>query len=156
MIVPQRMVFGTVTTDGPHTVSFGWEYTRAGIHAYDFIATVDPSQNGGLGYIQGVTGNPAFTPGITDIKACANLGGVDEAICEALVEHNDGVADAPDDFIVIPHDLFDSKDSAPAAGTGTTQKKKEQAFEDATSGDPYGGVFLFSLCPGESSTALPR
>src|SRR5687767_13881263 len=122
MIVPQRILYPQVTSTGTHTISFTYQYTKGGIHAYDFLATVNPT----TGVVQGVTGE-GYIPGITALNACSRLatsGGLnsDTNRCIALL------ATSPVS-VPIPDDTFDSRDSAPGLGTGSTQAAKENAFE---------------------------
>ena len=111
MSVPQRLLYRGLG-NGVHTMSFDYSYTKGGIHAYDFITGKNQ-------------GNPTITT--TTFNNCAGLNGPDLTACNALV------ALSPT-MISIPTDSFDSKDSAPAAGTGSTQAAKEAAYE-TTFGD---------------------
>ena len=119
MTVPQRIVYSDIETNGPHNISFTYEYTKGGIHAYDFLATVNPTTS----VVQGVTGQ-GYIPGITAINECADLSGQNLAACSALI----GLTP---NLVNIPLDSFDSKDSEPAPGAGTSQAQKETKFETA-------------------------
>ncbi|MEN9881477.1 MAG: hypothetical protein RLZZ308_660, partial [Candidatus Parcubacteria bacterium] len=116
--VSQRLLFtDTKIPDGVHTISFTYDYTKGGIHAYDFITTVNPK----IGIIQG---GPALT-----MNPCANLSNADEIECNIL----NPTSNTPI-LVTIPNDTFDSKDSTPLLGTGTSQSTKEQNFEIANGG----------------------
>jgi hypothetical protein len=110
MSVPQRVFFQGVA-NGAHTVSFHYSYTKGGIHAYDFIT----SEN---------QGNGSFTPGITNLNACQGLSGGSLTTCTTL-------RGASPSLVLIPLDGFDSKDSLPLAGMGSTQTDKETTYEAA-------------------------
>ncbi|MBI2040118.1 hypothetical protein HYT18_03525 [Candidatus Microgenomates bacterium] len=116
MSVPQRILYRNVG-NGAHTISFKYSYTKGGTHAYDFITSLNQ-------------GNGGFSPGITDLNKCQGLSGADLTACTNL----DPTNTSPDDEPTIPNDSFDSKDSDPAPGTGTSQTDKEIAYE-AASGD---------------------
>ncbi|HTK05106.1 MAG TPA: SdrD B-like domain-containing protein, partial [Candidatus Eisenbacteria bacterium] len=119
MTVPQRLLFRDVASNGTHTVSFTYQYTKAGIHAYDFLSTVNP-------YTGIAQGNAAFTPGTPTLNPCSDLTGPDLTACTGL--NPAGVAPT---LVAVPTDTFDSKDSAPGAGTGTSQAAKEAAYATA-------------------------
>jgi hypothetical protein len=108
MSVPQRLLYRGLG-NGAHTISFDYSYTKGGIHAYDFITGKNQ-------------GNADFVPGITAINNCQGLAGPDLTACNALSALSPTMID-------VPTDTFDSKDSAPAAGTGSSQAAKEAAYE---------------------------
>ena len=118
MVVPQRIFYQTITSSGPHTVTFSYSYTKGGIHAYDFLATVIPTASN---FVQGVTGQ-GYVPGITNLNTCGGFTKETLANCTAL-------ATTTPTLVNVPSDLFNSKDSVPAPGTGTSQKDKEISFE---------------------------
>lgn len=107
MSVPQRLLYRGIG-NGAHTISFKYSYTKGGIHAYDFITGKNQ-------------GNGSFSPGITTFNDCQGLSGPDLTACNALVI-------LTENFVSIPNDSFDSKDSAPAPGTGSSQTAKETAY----------------------------
>lgn len=111
MSVPQRLLYRGIG-NGSHTISFKYSYTKGGIHAYDFITSKNQ-------------GNGDFTPGITTFNNCQGLSGPDLTACNGLISANTFTN------VAIPNDAFDSKDSAPATGTGSTQTAKEIAYETA-------------------------
>ncbi len=110
MSVPQRLLYRSVG-NGVHTISFKYSYTKGGIHAYDFITGRNQ-------------GNGGFTPGITNFNDCQGLSGPDLTACNSLIPTSPELID-------VATDAFDSKDSAPAPGTGSTQAVKEAAYEAA-------------------------
>lgn len=126
MTVPQRLLFrDAAIVNGNHTISFTYQYTKAGIHAYDFLTTVNPK----LGIAQG---NGSFTPGTPNLNPCGGLNGQDESTCLAL-----NPSSATPIQIPIPNDAFDSKDAGP-----TGQTDKENAFEALTSLDRYISAYV--------------
>ena len=126
MSVPQRLLYRGIG-NGAHTISFKYSYTKGGTHAYDFITGKNQ-------------GNGSFSPGISTFNDCGNLTGPDLAACTALIATTEG-------FVPIPNDAFDSKDSAPGAGTGTSQTAKE-TFYGARSISVYNtGTFTASTTP---------
>ncbi|MGH9910359.1 MAG: DUF7507 domain-containing protein, partial [Nitrososphaerales archaeon] len=126
--------------------TFLYDYTKAGIHAYDFITTVDPKANGGLGDVQGTTGEALFAPGIEDLMRCQGLSGADATACTALVVGTPLL-------IPIPNDGFDSSDSAPGVGTGSTQTDKEDSFETSF-GTRYLTLFSDSAITLDTGVSL--
>ena len=125
MTVPQRVVYPEVKGNGTHTLTFTYSYTKGSIHAYDFIATVNPK----TATVQGVTGE-SFVPGITDLDPCGGLGSGGANPLGACTSLNPSVSTPT--LVPIPADAFDSKDSAPVPGSGSTQAVKESAFEANT------------------------
>ncbi len=109
MSVPQRILYQGITTPGAHTISFAYSYTKGGTHAYDFLTSLNQ-------------GNGGFSPGITNLDKCDGLSGGDATACNALV----GTTATN---VSIPNDPFDSKDSPPGVGTGTTQTQKENWYQ---------------------------
>lgn len=117
MTVPQRVLFRDAKiVDGTHHITFTYEYTKGGIHAYDFLTTVRPDTL----TVQGNTPPETLNP-------CADLGGADTTACNLL---SPGTT-PPKAQITVLNDPFDSKDSAPFPGIGSTQTTKEQAYETA-------------------------
>jgi hypothetical protein len=126
MTVPQRILFTDAkVVNGAHTITFSYQYTKAGIHAYDFLTTVNPK----LGIAQG---NSSFTPGTPNLAACADFSGPDLTACNTL---NPTVSNPQQ--IVIPNDSFDSKDATPAG-----QTNKENAYEAMTGMDRYISAYV--------------
>ncbi len=107
MSVPQR-IFDGGFGNGAHTIAFSYSYTKGGIHAYDFITGKNQ-------------GNGSFTPGITTFNDCQGLTGANLTSCTALI----GTLGT---LVPIPSDSFDSKDSAPGTGAGSSQTAKETAY----------------------------
>ena len=91
MTVPQRILFEKVTTNGAHTISFTYQYSKARIHAYDFLTTVNQSND------------PAIT-----LNECADMGG-SAATCSALFSGGNLTQ------IAIPTDTYTSKDGSQAS-----------------------------------------
>src|SRR3989344_2971682 len=148
MSVPQRILYRNVETNGPHTISFTYQYTKGGIHAYDFLTTVNPYA--APDFVQGVT-DESYVPGITDLAPCDDLSGPDATACTSLISTTPV-------FVSLPSDPFDSKDTSPSApGTGTPQSTKESNFEFSFPGGRSltvysgGGTTAFS---GYSISAL--
>ncbi len=113
MTVPQRLLFRDAkVVDGAHSITFTYQYTKAGIHAYDFLTTVNPNTGG-------AQGNGSFAPGTPTLNACSDLAGADAAACTNL----NPSGSAPDHLVPIPNDPFDSKDGSSAA-----QTNKENAY----------------------------
>jgi Prealbumin-like fold domain len=130
--VSERLLFTKAKIpDGLHTISFSYTYTKGGTHTYDFLTTVNPK----TGIIQG---GPALT-----LNPCANLSGPDATICNGL---NPSVTTPIS--VTIPNDTFDSKDSAPGVGAGTSQSVKEQAFETANGGLGSRTITAYPSIPG--------
>ena len=127
MSVPQRILYRGIP-NGSHTITFNYSYTKAGIHAYDFLTSLNQ-------------GNEDFMPGITEVNYCQGLGGADTTACNALAPSTGRIS------VPIPHDPYDSKDSAPAPGNGTSQITKENAYETAN------GVRNFEVKTNGSFTA---
>lgn len=127
MSVPERIVYPEVKTSGTHTITFAYSYTKGGIHAYDFLTTVNQ-------------GNAGFSPGITNLNNCNNLNGADATACNALI------LTSPNS-VTIPYDSFNSKDSAPAPGTGSSQNTKETNYETA-----FGGARQIKVYAGGGTT----
>lgn len=118
MSTPQRLLFYDVTTNGEHTFTFSYQYTKGGTHAYDFITTVDPSTDT-------VQGNDAYEPGTDITDPCIDLQTADQAACEAAYS-------GEKTQIALPTDVFDSKDGL--------QSDIEAAYE-AAFGDRFLTVF---------------
>jgi hypothetical protein len=110
--VAQRVIFRGVKVpeNSAHTISFGYQYTKGGTHAYDFIATVDPAT--------GVQGGPSV-----NLNVCDDLTGAATTACNNLISANNKF------YFDVPTDFFDSKDAPP----GSAQSVKESNFETATS-----------------------
>jgi hypothetical protein len=126
MAVPQRLLFrDAAAVNTNHTISFTYQYTKAGIHAFDFLTTVNPK----LGIAQG---NSGFIPGTPVLNPCGGLNGQDLSTCNAL-----NPASATPIQIPIPNDPFDSKDASP-----TGQTDKENAYEAATAMDRYISAYV--------------
>jgi len=137
MTVPQRLLFrDAVIANGVHHITFTYQYTKAGIHAYDFLTTVRPDAS----TVQGNT--PAET-----LNSCANLGGADTTACNSLSPSTT----APKANITVPSDSFDSKDSAPGTGTGTSQTTKESNYEIANGGVGSRKITVYAPTAGAFS-----
>ena len=157
MQLPQRLIYTGIDTNGDHTIGFSYEYSKGGIHAFDWVGTVDPGHVPLTGYVQGVTENQdpgQFDPGMTQLAPCDNLitGSESDAqdACFALVSvAGDGTAPylPRTDELVIISDPFDSKDSPP----GTSQAAKELAWRTQYPGDEGNVSYITGYGTGDFS-----
>jgi hypothetical protein len=116
MTVPQRLLFRDFAGSGQVNITFSYEYTKAGIHAYDFLTTVDPR----VSDPSAAQGNyPKYSPGTAVLNPCANLQTADYNACLAINPKTPAVNTVYP--VNVPLDGFISKDG--------NQKDKELAYE---------------------------
>ena len=94
---PQRLIFDVIQSGTTHTIGFSHQFTKGGLHAYDFITSWDQAVD-----------SAADIAGMTlTLNQCANLATAWATKCNAL--HGTGAFFVD---IELPDDTFVSKDGA--------------------------------------------